>query len=419
MTHQRCPVPNAHGRLLQADRLWHQALNAYDDPEGFQANLNATIEALRNVTFVLQSEQDLLPEFPAWYSKWRERLKQDRVARWLHDARTTVVHRSDLETNSTAIATVHTNLPLASLTVPVPPFVPTLLACQHLATTLPEPLRSDPADLIFAVERRWTVPDFPTDELLDLLARTHGHLSLLVQDAHQQAGLEYDTREHDLAKSAGLDGVWPCMRETRPARTVRLHLASGRIIEPRIRAVPSPISRDKALSRYGPAPAFASSSDPFLFAQSLIPRAKTVLSKDKHHARMIWLFSPTGVHFSILDAKDRSEKFVLMTVLAEEIVRLAATAIVEVGEAWLGAVADLRPGQFPEDSKRRREALLVSVLSSDGRFQSYITPFDRTLLGRIRFEPTADFGTDIPTYLAPICRVWGLPSPKPVDPFAG
>jgi hypothetical protein len=62
-----CPIPGTHNRLREAHRLWHQAADQYADPAGFQPNLNATIQALRNVTWVLQKEHAAVPDFEPWY----------------------------------------------------------------------------------------------------------------------------------------------------------------------------------------------------------------------------------------------------------------------------------------------------------------------------------------------------------------
>jgi hypothetical protein len=78
-----CPIPKTHARLQEAHRLWHQALDLYADSEGFRANLNACIQALRNVTFVLQKEHSSIPNFETWYAGWRERMKSDSIMRWL------------------------------------------------------------------------------------------------------------------------------------------------------------------------------------------------------------------------------------------------------------------------------------------------------------------------------------------------
>jgi len=69
---------------------------------GFLANLNATIEALRNVTFVVQKEKAAFKDFDAWYTPRQEILKADATANWLNQARVTIVHQGDLESSSHA-----------------------------------------------------------------------------------------------------------------------------------------------------------------------------------------------------------------------------------------------------------------------------------------------------------------------------
>ena len=64
--YRRCPIPKTHRRLVEAQALWHQSLDLYQKPELFHANLKATIQALRKVTFVLQSEKRMFGEFDDW-----------------------------------------------------------------------------------------------------------------------------------------------------------------------------------------------------------------------------------------------------------------------------------------------------------------------------------------------------------------
>jgi hypothetical protein len=97
-----CPIPKTHRRLVEAHLLWHQTLDNYHNVESFRANLNATIQALRNITFVLQSEKNIIPQFDTWYSQWQSRLKADPTSKWLIDARNTVVKQGELESHSTA-----------------------------------------------------------------------------------------------------------------------------------------------------------------------------------------------------------------------------------------------------------------------------------------------------------------------------
>ena len=52
--------------LEEAHRLWHRAAESYEDPEEFRMQLNALIQALRNVTFVLQKEKLKIQDFDRW-----------------------------------------------------------------------------------------------------------------------------------------------------------------------------------------------------------------------------------------------------------------------------------------------------------------------------------------------------------------
>src|SRR5438105_4921591 len=85
--YSNCPVPATHRRLAEAHLMWHQTLTNYQEPDIFRANLNATIQALRNITFALQNEHQSIPGFKEWYSDWQSRLKMDADAKWLHEAR--------------------------------------------------------------------------------------------------------------------------------------------------------------------------------------------------------------------------------------------------------------------------------------------------------------------------------------------
>lgn len=97
-----CPVPSAHGRLNSLHRHWHHAADSYAVADGFCAYLNSALEASRNVTFALQKEGARLSGCDAWYESSQAALKADPVMKWLHNARTEVVHREDLVTHSRA-----------------------------------------------------------------------------------------------------------------------------------------------------------------------------------------------------------------------------------------------------------------------------------------------------------------------------
>jgi hypothetical protein len=84
------------------------------------------VEGFRNVTFILQNEMSVIPGYNAWYEAWQARMRADPIMKWLHDSRTTVVHKGDLETHSTATVSICANWfgPLHMGTIEVPPLIP-------------------------------------------------------------------------------------------------------------------------------------------------------------------------------------------------------------------------------------------------------------------------------------------------------
>src|SRR5690348_4069143 len=110
-----CPITDTHTRLRQAHTLWHQAQRDYGSPDDFCTNLNATIQALRTVTFILQKEHRAIPDFEPWYAEWQERMKSDPLMKWLVTARNRIEKQGDLKTHSSALVSV-----LASWDEPYP-----------------------------------------------------------------------------------------------------------------------------------------------------------------------------------------------------------------------------------------------------------------------------------------------------------
>lgn len=92
--------------VREADHFWHECVATYNDPERFRMNLNALIQAIRNVTFRIQAGKNSVVDFDTWYSPWQEFLRRQPLMRWLNDARIAVVKQAGLETHSTAQVTL-------------------------------------------------------------------------------------------------------------------------------------------------------------------------------------------------------------------------------------------------------------------------------------------------------------------------
>ena len=83
--------------------MWHEALDAYSDPDPFTGHLNAVIQGLRNVTWVLRKGQLRHQDgFDRWYQAQQETMEADTRMKWLNSARNRIEKQGDLDTKSTA-----------------------------------------------------------------------------------------------------------------------------------------------------------------------------------------------------------------------------------------------------------------------------------------------------------------------------
>lgn len=301
-----CPVPSVHACLNDAHILWHQALEAYHDPHRFRAFLNACVQALRNVTFVLQKNKTAIPDFESWYPVWQEQLKTDPVLRWLVEARNRVVKQGDLETRSLArLSIVDSYLAAPELVLDVDPFASLADIGRLVAKAeLSQHTRENGSARL---ERRWESSDLADHELLDALAHCYGVLSSLVADAHVQAGFTRESAETCTGGLKGLEdgsahltaqrlgGRPPCMVATEAPRSIWVRLDSGEeFFLGSFETDMAGIDEEKVMQRYGP---FAKhepvdAKDLRQLAEILYRMAERILKRDGFHEPIAFLISP-------------------------------------------------------------------------------------------------------------------------------
>ncbi len=419
--YRRCPLPKTHRRLTEAHLLWHQTLDRYGDPDAFRANLNATIEALRNVTFVLQNEKAAFAQFDEWYGPWQARLKADVAAKWLHDARTTVVHQGELESHSTAEVRLVTwrDKVVARLRVPVQT-PPSLILQDPQVHDLLEKYQAtsgEAKDAAIAIERRWSTESLGDLEVLEALAKVYGLLSDVVLDAHvhlKQCECIPAEHEHpDFRSVYHRTGTLECMAAGAGTRTQVFKLSTGDELSPAETGWSTSLDEREAVRRYGIDKTFSVTAweklDPVSFAEKVLYQAKRMLSQDKSHARIMFIRDGRGEwHIRTLLAGDRTEKHLLMRTVAQFVESKGCDAIVEVGEMW-SAPADSVPGLDPnriQEAEGRQELLYVMVATREGISRSYMTPFTRGPFGGIKLGDTHQIDGKFPFYLEPVLEVW-------------
>jgi len=412
-----CNVVQAHKRILEAHRLWHQALDCYFDPEGFRTNINAAIQALRNVTFAIQNEKQNIPNYDTWYPAWQARLKEDPVMRWLCDARTDIVHKKDLEMHSQATVTVRCYETVLRAAVTFPPFLSGKAILKYLMDKDIIDSNWGKVDAYAVIERRWVVNDLPEHDILYYLAYGLGQLFLLVQEAHRSAQNSIDScsvvdTAHPLSLNA--DNIPACMSFTEKPMQERLGLSDFISRQYSVREVRPDEKKDKAVRRRykkiferGVIPA---TTDPFEFGEHLFNTAKDVLKRDGHHISLLFTQSP-DLKWTMLSPvfEDQVSKHMFWNDMADRVRAEHIVSIVFLSECWVGSPdvlreTGLRAAQQPD----RKEALTVDVFTSELRSRSLQVLFHKNKLGKIVFDgETRDCDNDMSYgYIKPIADVW-------------
>lgn len=97
-----CAIPDTHEKFKEAAYFLGRCAEQYHVPSEFQFNLNAFIQALRNITFMLQSEPNRPESFASWYGSKQVEMRQNDLLRRFVEARNIVVKQSTLKARSTA-----------------------------------------------------------------------------------------------------------------------------------------------------------------------------------------------------------------------------------------------------------------------------------------------------------------------------
>lgn len=315
-----CPLSSTHRQLEAVHISWHQLLSSESDLDFFTANLNATIVALRSVSFRLQAEKALFRDFQ-WYETWVARARSDKLLKWLSDARTHTLKVSDLTTLSSVKATLcHGWYQRTVHHVIVPPETPKAEMVRLVKSRLPIP-KDCPA--LIMVERKWLVADFPQTDLLDIIRHGYKEMRELVALAHERIG---DAKSCVKFISRGL----PCLeQQTRQS----LAISGDETLDIIDRDIPEPKPEDmeRAAKHYG----IVKGADPFGPPEAILEHAKTVMSTDGYHMALAFVRSGGSCGIAILPAEDRTEKVVMLLQLEKRVRREGADAVMFISEIWL------------------------------------------------------------------------------------
>lgn len=401
-------------RLKEATKFWYQACSDYQDLDEFLSSLNALIQALRNITFILQSNKKLIPDFDEWYSKQQEMMRANKLLKWLVKSRNTVVKQGDLKPKSLAKVSLVNwkNIPLMEFEVdpllkreeiPMP---------KEIADIFVEIMR-EPA---MRIERRWVVDTLPEYEVLEALSMCYVELKGVIKSSYVQCGLT--TQEAESSLSVEPDGFILNNTVSDDIKVVNIDLKNGAVLELSTLSVfPTKEDSEYAMKRYKPNETFLKikksvRDDPFLLNEKLFDMAKIILKKDGYHISVVhFYYKNKPPSLSVLQFRDKTEQYVQIRRIANRIKGDEITGIIFISEMWESSFDSVKKHgvKYPVDDPDRKEALTVATVNNEGRYEMIFQFFHKDEKGRVIFD-NCEKESDLSRayWLSPILEAWGI-----------
>lgn len=381
--------------------------------------IQTAIQTARTVSFILQSNKALIPQFDEWYAKWQDEFRGNPLMRWMVEARNHIEKQGDLEAHSFVRAEIiasHLNEG-PSIEVPAKLFDAPL----KLVKDIPDNAlgRHIKKHGIVRIQRRWVENSLPEYELLEAVALTYGNLHRLLDDAHRQIGLPVpesrDIETGDLYDSETMSGRMPCMIGHGDRRTLDVWLATGIPVE--FERVSQAVSREEAEysnERYGlnPKEIFGVTDTPEGILAGLFATARVMMAKDGYHVTIMFMFKGKRMLQMLeLRPEEHGQKYLMMRDLAHDLVRKGADTAILIGEIWSSTYSQADPYRRPSDAPDREEALSATLVSKQGDPVQLFARIVRTL-GGTTLDATERYGGGAQFMFAPFYEAWGRDIPQ-------
>ena len=193
-----CPLPSTHQRCTEAQYFLEQSLPHYHSPQPFIHNLNAYIQTLRNITFMLQSELSHRTDFGAWYDAKRAEMRSLLPLKRMVEARNTVVKQSSLAAHSKISCGLFRGRRMKlSMTKEIKPFTDTRVILAATARFVGDIFLGGKHEQVgeqAGVERTWVVDEIGEHEVIGECITALNYMYVLVDEAHRLCGTESGLR---------------------------------------------------------------------------------------------------------------------------------------------------------------------------------------------------------------------------------
>jgi len=355
-------------RLYEVSRFWSDCDKNYQELDDFVSSLNALIQSLRNLTFIIQSYKSVIPNFDTWYTTKQKEMRNDIYLKWSHDSRNLIVKSSNLKLKSKTTVDLMNweSHPLKSiLTDPLTnnsEVVESVLA-RLSSKKLLDGLR----DPIVRVERIWIADNMPDKELLWLTSYCYRYFKKMILDVYKMLGLDLTKIMSNFESNIDITNENELFEGK---RAVVFDLKDNKRLNRRhIRVDRNEKDIETASHRYG----FRSSQyinkedDLLTHFKKIITMAKQIIKKDGHHVPMAFLFDDKlESKFYTLAITNRSEIYYIIRKLADEILENRYKGAIIINESWIKNNKDEVKG----------EAVMIAVIKK-GFAEIDMIPFEK------------------------------------------
>jgi hypothetical protein len=198
-----CPAPSAHDKANEAHYFLHEMMAHYHECDRFRYSLSAFVQAVRNITFVLQSDLKSRSGFEAWYEPWQAKMKDNPDLQLLNSQRVRVVHQESLVPASSMFFGCFENgrykLGLDGMPMnPMRDSIPSLIEARaHFDGGIGQyfvgPYRSCDCEE-YGLTRTWSLPELNGVELTDFCARSFAAVVEVLSAAHEWCGTHHNPK---------------------------------------------------------------------------------------------------------------------------------------------------------------------------------------------------------------------------------
>ncbi|XJC73373.1 hypothetical protein ACHFCA_21720 [Delftia tsuruhatensis] len=417
---EKCPLAAIDRRLEDVHRFWHEAERGYFDPETFRVSIQTAIQTLRTVTFIVQSNKKLFPNFDVWYDSWQTKLRSDNLMRWMVEARNRIEKQGDLETHSFVRAEITASYFEEGPRIEVPAEL--FQSSSQLLNIITNNAERDHVfkDGILRIQRRWVENSLPDYELLDAVGIAYGKISELVADAHVQIGLNPPSiMVEDIDQTEGREsrgGRLPCMVGHGEARSTDIWLATGQPIEVRQKTIEFENAHaEQAAEKYGinrKQDFQLNGLSPEDTLNKIFSLGRKMISIDGYHHTIAFLMKGARIiKMTQLDLMEHGEKYLVMRKLAIETINTGADGVILIGETWSAVYDANNPYRRAVDAPDRKEFLSATLVTKTDAPWQLLALINRKG-DEIILEETAVLRDQAQIAFSPIYAAWGREIPE-------